>query len=46
MDTVAYNIQFEQVRGHWEVIVDGEFFCSADTLLEAVEEFEKTYGRN
>ena len=32
-DIVHYN-------GHYEVYVDGEFFCSADTHLEAVREID------
>lgn len=30
------NIEYVQVRGHWEVYVNGEFFCSADSYHEAV----------
>lgn len=29
------------VRGHYEVFVNGKFFCSADTYQEAVREIEK-----
>lgn len=28
-------------HGHYEVFVDGHFFCSADTYQEAVREIEK-----
>ena len=31
-------IDIYQTRGHCEVAVDGDFFCSADTYTEAVEE--------
>lgn len=27
-------------RGHYEVYLNGEFYCSADTYLEAVKEIE------
>ena len=33
------NVHIEQVRDHWVVYVDGDFFCSADTYLEAVDEY-------
>lgn len=29
--------------GHWEVTVNGEFYCSADTEAEAVEELKELY---
>lgn len=29
------------IRGHYEVYLYGEFFCSADTFMEAVKEIEK-----
>ena len=32
--------EFEYVRGHVEVYLNGEFFCSADTMREAREELE------
>ena len=31
------------VRGHFEVHINGEFYCSADTWLEAVKEVEEFY---
>lgn len=27
-------------RGHWEVHINGKFFCSADTFNEAVKEYQ------
>ena len=27
-------------RGHWEVYIDGKFYCSADTFSEAVMEYQ------
>lgn len=32
------EVKIIQVRGHWEVYLDGEFYCSADSYTEAVEE--------
>jgi hypothetical protein len=31
-------------RDHYEVWVDDEFFCSADSVSEAVREYEEWYG--
>lgn len=33
------DVQIKQVREHWEVYVGGDFFCSADSYLEAVNEY-------
>lgn len=30
------EIEFVPTRGHWEVYVNGEFFCSADSYIEAL----------
>ena len=30
-------------HGHYEVYIDGEFFCSADTEAEARREVEEDY---
>ena len=27
-------------RGHWEVYIDGKFYCSADTFTEAAKEYQ------
>lgn len=37
-----HEIRIKQVYGHWEVHVDNEFFCSADSLKEAVKEIEES----
>lgn len=29
------------VHGHWEAYINGEFYCSADTISEAASEIEK-----
>lgn len=39
-----YEVKIEQVRGHWEVFVNSEFFCSADSYVEAVNELYEVYG--
>ncbi len=41
MVTGAHDIQIKQVRGHWEVYINGEFFCTADSYDEAVNEVYK-----
>ena len=33
-----YNIV--RVNGHYEVYINGKFFCSADTVTEAANEIE------
>lgn len=38
-----HNVEIKQVRGHWEVYVNGEFFCSADSYIEAVNELYEAY---
>lgn len=35
------DIRFYQTRGHWEVYVNGSFYCSADTYKEALDEILK-----
>ena len=35
------EIRFKQVHGHWEVHIDNKFFCSADSLSEAIKEVEE-----
>ena len=35
------DIRIIQVRGHYDVYIDGEYYCSADTYSEAFEEAEK-----
>ena len=43
MDDTILEVQIKQIRGHWEVYVNGKFFCTADSYVEAVKEF---YERN
>lgn len=38
-----HNVEIKQVRGYWEVYVNGEFFCSADSYIEAVNELYEAY---
>lgn len=35
-----YSVKIEQVYGHYEVFINGEFYCSADNLIEAIQEAE------
>lgn len=37
------DTEIKETRGHWEVYVNGEFFCSADSYLEAVNELKEAY---
>lgn len=37
------EIKIEQTRGYWEVSVNGQFFCTADTYSEAVNELWQAY---
>lgn len=38
------EIKIKQTRGYFEVYVNGDFFCTADTYLEAVMEVYETYN--
>lgn len=38
------NVDIRQVRGHWECIINDEFFCSGDTLDEIITELAAVYG--
>lgn len=38
------DVKIEQIRGHWEVHIEGKFFCSADTMEEALNEIRRVYG--
>ena len=38
MENNIQEVKIIQVRGHWEVYLDGEFYCSADSYIEAGEE--------
>lgn len=35
------DYEITPVAGHYDVYIDGEFICSADSYSEAVEEAEK-----
>ena len=37
------SVHIKHVRDHWEVYVNDEFLCSADSYLEAVNEY---YNQN
>ena len=37
------EVQIKQIRGHFEVYVNGKFFCSTDSYIEAVNELREAY---
>lgn len=37
------SVRIVQTRGHWEVYINGEFFCTADSYMEAVDEIQEAY---
>lgn len=39
------DVSIKQVHGHWEVHINGDFFCSADTYVEALNEIFEVYGQ-
>lgn len=41
----VHEVQIHQVREHWEVLINGEFFCTADSYVEAVNELQEVYGK-
>lgn len=44
MKTVTFDeIKIIQVRGHYEVYTNGQFFCSADSYIEALNELYEAY---
>ena len=43
MAAKMYNVEIIPAFGHFMVYVDGKFFCSADSHLEAIRELETIY---
>ena len=43
MSNGIHEVEIKQVMGHWEVRVNGEFFCSADSYTEAMNELLEVY---
>lgn len=39
------SYEIKNVNGHYEVYLNGLFYCSADTMPEAIEELEKGIGK-
>ena len=35
------NYEVRHVYGHYEIYIDGEFYCSADDMTEVAKEIEK-----
>lgn len=40
----VHEVEIKQVGGYWEVNINGEFFCTADSYTEAVNELQEAYG--
>lgn len=40
----VHEVQITQVMDHWEVRINSDFFCSADSYNEAVKELKAVYG--
>lgn len=43
MASAISEVQIKQVRGYFEVYVNGEFFCSTDNYIEAVNELYEAF---
>lgn len=39
----VHEVQIKQIRGYWEVYVNGELFCTTDSYAEAVNELYEAY---
>ena len=39
------KIEVEQVCGHFEIYINGEFYCSADSLHEVDQALEEVQGK-
>lgn len=37
------NYEIVSNRGHYDVYIDGKFYCSADTMREAAKEVEEYF---
>ena len=44
MNQSISEVKIKQTRGYFEVYVNGEFFCSTDSCIEAVNELHEAYG--
>ena len=43
MTTGIHDITIKQVRDHFEVYINGEFFCTTDSYIEAINEVFEAY---
>ena len=43
MRTEDREVWIRETRGHWEVYVNGEFFCTADSYTEALNELYEVF---
>ena len=39
------DVEIKQSHGHWEVYINGEFYCSADNYTEAGDELMSLGGK-
>lgn len=39
------DVEIKQIHSHWEVYINGEFYCSADNYTEAVDELMSLGGK-
>ena len=39
------SVKITPKRGHWEVYINGKFYCSADSFNEAVKVYQEYEGR-
>lgn len=38
-----YDYRIVRAGGHYNVYIDGKFYCTADTVVEAAEEVDKYF---
>ncbi len=38
-----HEIEIKPVMEHWQVYINGKFFCSADSYNEAIDEIRAAY---
>lgn len=40
---IDFDYRILRKEGHYEVYIEDEFYCSADTFMEAAKEVERAY---
>lgn len=43
MASTVSDVQIKQTLGHFEVYVNGKFFCSTDSYIEAINELYEAF---